>query len=119
LKKNLKNQISDDLEQQLFGMGFGGAGLPVVPGVVVPRRLPDSPPVQLQPQAGRNLPGYAAWREWENGQARAEELQQPNPPPLLENHVRTSRSDSQDVADNAAVAWQRNVVRIFTLDTLV
>lgn len=99
--------ILGDLEHHLMGMGLGGAAL-AGGAVVGARRNPDIPPVQLQP----NLPGFAAWREWENGRQRVEEqLQAPNQPPLLDGNARAPRSGSQEAAENAAF-WQRNAVRI-------
>ena len=97
-----------------MGMGFGGAaamaGGPV--GAVL-RRVPDGLPVQVQPLAGRNIGGFAAWRDWDNGgQQRPEDHRQPPHQPPLPENVRTSRRESHDAAESSA-AWQRNVVRNF------
>ena len=94
-----------------MGMGFGGAaamaGGPV--GAVL-RRVPDGLPVQVQPLAGRNIGGFAAWRDWDNGgQQRPEDHRQPPHQPPLPENVRTSRRESHDAAESSA-AWQRNVV---------
>ena len=62
-----------------MGMGFGGAAaMAGGPAGAVLRRVPDGLPVQVQPLAGRNIGGFAAWRDWDNGgQQRPEDHRQP------------------------------------------